>query len=113
MTDQTSQDLTEGLSDRSRGQWIRLRTLVILRWIAIIGQIGAITVAQVTFGLAFNTGLVALTIGASIVANIVAVLTLPENRRLSEAELAGLLIFDLLQLALLLFLLLVEELALK
>lgn len=104
MTDTAFENDTVSPTGRNRGQWIRLRTLIILRWIAIIGQIGAITVAQVAFGLAFNAGLVALTIGASVVANIVAVFTLPENRRLSETELAGILAFDLMQLGLLLFL---------
>jgi len=31
---------------RNRGNWVRLRTLVMLRWFAVAGQIGAVLVAM-------------------------------------------------------------------
>ena len=31
--------------------WVRLRTLIVIRWFAVAGQISAITVAQVVFDL--------------------------------------------------------------
>jgi len=89
---------------RHRSNWVRLRTLIVLRWIAVFGQLAAITVAQRQFDLNLNIGLCFFAIGLSIVANLVAVFIYPENKRLSEAEVAGMLLFDIAQLAFLLFL---------
>ena len=83
-------------------QWIRLRTLVLLRWVAVAGQIFAITIAERYFGLDLNLGLAYLAIGVAIVGNLVAVAIYPENRRLSESEALLFLLFDLVQLAFLL-----------
>lgn len=70
-----------------------------MRWIAIFGQLAAITVAQRLFDLDLELGLCFLAIGASIVANLIAVFVYPENKRLTETEVAGMLIFDISQLA--------------
>lgn len=88
--------------NQHRSNWVRLRTLIVLRWIAIFGQLAAITVAQRLFSLELDLGLCFLAIGASIVINLVAVFVYPENKRLSEPEVAGMLILDILQLAFLL-----------
>lgn len=85
-----------------RSNWVRLRTLIVLRWIAVSGQLVAITVAQRLFDLQLEIGLCFLAIGASIVANLVAVFVYPENKRLTEIEVAGMLAFDILQLSFLL-----------
>ena len=85
-----------------RSNWVRLRTLIVLRWIAVSGQLVAITVAQRLFDLQLEIGLCFLAIGASIVANLVAVFVYPENKRLTEFEVAGMLAFDILQLSFLL-----------
>ena len=85
-----------------RSNWVRLRTLIVLRWVAIGGQLAAITVAQRLFDLDLNLGLCFLAIGASIVANLFAVFVFPENKRLTEAEVAWMLLFDVSQLAFLL-----------
>lgn len=82
-----------------RSNWVRLRTLIVLRWIAIFGQLAAITVAQRLFSLELELGFCFLAIGASIVANLIAVFIYPENKRLTENEVAGMLIFDIAQLA--------------
>lgn len=87
-----------------RSNWVRLRTLIVLRWIAIFGQLTAITIAQRLFDLDLNIGLCFLAIGVSIIANLIAVFVYPENKRLSEAEVAGTLLFDILQLTFLVFL---------
>ena len=87
-----------------RSNWVRLRTLIVLRWIAIFGQLAAITLAQRLFDLELNVGLCFLAIGASIVANLFAVFVYPENKRLSEGEVAGTLLFDIMQLTFLVFL---------
>jgi len=90
--------------DQSRSDWVRLRTLVILRWFAIAGQTVAVIVALWVFQLQIETGLVVLTIGASIVANLVSNFVYPQSRRLSEREASLMLVFDILQLGLLLYL---------
>ncbi|MYI68212.1 MAG: sensor histidine kinase, partial [Boseongicola sp. SB0673_bin_14] len=87
-----------------RTNWVRLQTLVVLRWIAILGQFSAIVVAQRLFGLDLLFGLCLLTICASVAANLLAIAVYPRAKRLSEAEVAGMLAFDVLQLALLVFL---------
>lgn len=88
----------------ARSQWIRLRTLVVLRWIAIAGQLVTITVAQYVFALNLQIGLCYLAVGASVVSNLFAVYIFPENKRLSEREVVSMLLFDISQLSVLLFL---------
>lgn len=90
--------------DQSRSDWVRLRTLVMLRWFAIAGQIVAVIVALWVYRLQIETGLIVLTIGASIVANLVSNFVYPQSRRLSEREASLMLVFDILQLGLLLYL---------
>jgi len=92
------------LQGRERGSWIRLRTLILLRWVAIIGQVAAITVAQRMYHLQLELGLCYLAVGASVIGNLVAMFVFPENKRLSEFENFLMVLFDLLQLAFLLFL---------
>ncbi len=87
-----------------RANWVRLRTLIVLRWIAIAGQIVAITVAQRLFDLELELGWVFLAIGASVTVNVIAIFVYPENKRLSESEVAMNLIFDISQLSALLYL---------
>ncbi|MCR9087976.1 MAG: ActS/PrrB/RegB family redox-sensitive histidine kinase [Rhodobacteraceae bacterium] len=88
----------------ARGHWIRLRTLIVLRWIAIAGQLIAITVAQTVFDLNLDLGLCYLAVGASVVANLIAIFIFPENKRLTESEVVSMLLFDITQLSFLLFL---------
>ena len=90
--------------DRERSSWVRLRTLVILRWIAILGQIIALVVSVRILGLDLEVGLAAMAIGASIIANLFSTFLYPETKRLSELEAMLMLLFDLLQLCLLLYL---------
>lgn len=92
------------LSGRTRASWVRLRTMILLRWVAITGQLIAITVAQVIYGLQLELGLCYLAVGTSVIANLVATFIYPENKRLSERENLGMIMFDLLQIAFLLFL---------
>jgi len=90
--------------DQQRSNWVRLRTLVILRWFAISGQIVAILVATRIYELQIEVGSAALIIGSSIIANLFSSFLYPENKRLSERETTMMLIFDVVQLSLLLFL---------
>lgn len=78
--------------------------MIMLRWVAIIGQLIAVTVAPLVYGLQLELGLCYFAIGASIIANLVATFVFPENKRLTEIENLAMVLFDLLQLAFLLFL---------
>ena len=85
-----------------RADLVRLRTLVTLRWIAITGQLIAVAVASIIFGLELQHGPILATIGAAVITNLVAGFLYPETRRLTETELIGVLIFDMMQLSVLL-----------
>ncbi len=87
-----------------QGSWIRLRTLILLRWWAVVGQITALTVAERALNLNLELGLCYLVIGASIISNLVASLVFPVNKRLNETENLAMVLFDLVQLGGLLFL---------
>lgn len=88
----------------SRSNWIRLRTLILLRWVAIAGQLAAITIAQQMYHLQLELGLCYMAIGVSVIGNLIAIFVFPENKRLTETENFLMVLFDLLQLAFLLYL---------
>ena len=92
------------LGGPTRANWIRLRTMIWLRWVAIVGQLTAITVAPLVYGLQLELGLCYLAVGASIAANLAATFLFPENKRLTEKENLALVMFDVLQLGFLLYL---------
>lgn len=87
-----------------RDGMVRLRTLVILRWLAIIGQCGAIFIASQVLHLDIPLGFCMLAIGASIISNLVAIAIYPPTRWLPEFEVLLTLLFDLSQLAFLVYL---------
>lgn len=92
------------ITEERRSNWVRLRTLIALRWIAIAGQIATILAAIFLFGLNFSVGGFAIVIGASIILNIVTTSVFPENTRLTERGAALMFLFDITQLAALLYL---------
>ena len=94
----------ELFTEQQRSNWVRLRTLVALRWFAVIGQSVAIIVATQYYNLQIPVGYAALVITAAVVANLVSVNFYPENKRLSETQATLWLVFDLAQLSALLFL---------
>jgi len=87
-----------------RSGWVRLRTLILLRWMAIAGQIVTIAVAVWVLKLPLHLGLLSVAVGASIIANVIAIFIYPENKRLSEGGAMATLLFDISQLAFLLYL---------
>ncbi len=98
-------DISSGLlHENERRGLIRLRTLIILRWLAIIGQSVAVFIASYVLGLDIELGLCTAAIGAAVIINLIAVFVYPENRRLLEREVLLTLLFDLSQLAFLLYL---------
>jgi two-component system sensor histidine kinase RegB len=69
----------EIINEDRRSNWVRLRTLVWLRWIAIAGQIVTICVAMLFLGFQLSLGGFAVVIGASIIVNVVAAFVYPET----------------------------------
>ena len=88
----------------ARSGWIRLRTLILLRWLAVAGQTAAVLVATFVLGIRLPHLAVAAVIGAPVLLNVVAMAVAARNRRLSEREAALWLLFDLCQLGTLLYL---------
>ena len=89
---------------QERSNWVRLRTLVTLRWFAIIGQSTAILVAVQLYGIEIAVGQAALVITVAVIANLISYYAYPTNKRLSELEATLWLIFDIVQLSALLYL---------
>ncbi|MBT4906108.1 MAG: sensor histidine kinase, partial [Rhodospirillaceae bacterium] len=89
--------------NRSAAQ-VRLRTLVLIRWIAVAGQLTALLIVR--FGLDWPLPIDAAlaAIGASVLLNVAMTFRRPVRGRLSEWEAAAYLAFDILQLAVLLYL---------
>jgi two-component system sensor histidine kinase RegB len=86
---------------------VRLRTLTLIRWIGVVGQ--AIAILVVHYGLDFRLPLGAClaVVGASALINLgvtVIMLDRPASMRLGQREATGFLAYDIIQLALLLYL---------
>jgi two-component system sensor histidine kinase RegB len=92
------------VSQDARSEWVRLRTLLLLRWLAVLGQTITVVIASFYLGLRVELGLCFLAIGASVISNLIAMTIFPENQRLSDRDAMLTLLFDLAQLSFLLFL---------
>ncbi|MFA5581680.1 MAG: ActS/PrrB/RegB family redox-sensitive histidine kinase [Paracoccaceae bacterium] len=92
------------IDEDSRSNWVRLRTLIVLRWIAIIGQLAAIAFATMVYDIRLEFGPVLVVVGAAVVVNLVAIFVYPSTKRLSERAMVGMLLLDTIQLSALLFL---------
>lgn len=79
------------------GDWVRLRTLTVLRWVSIVGQVTALLAAPYYFDLVLPVGPCALAVGASVALNIAVSLIFPINKRLADHEAMLMLLFDLAQ----------------
>ena len=105
MAQNATGDVDNGIFNENRwSNWIRLRTMIILRWFAIAGQLAAIVIATWLYDLDLETGLCILAVGVSVVGNLIASFIFPENKRLTEFENLLMVLFDVFQLAFLLFL---------
>ncbi|MFN3953903.1 MAG: sensor histidine kinase RegB [Pararhodobacter sp.] len=87
-----------------RGHWVRLETLTRVRWLAVSGQVAALSIGYWGLGLQFNLTLCLLIVGVSVIANLLSSAVFPRSRRLSETEALLTLLFDTAQLSLLLYL---------
>ena len=85
----------ELVSGQGRENWISLRTITMVRWIAVVGQVTALIVAQQLFALDLEYELCFLAVAVSALVNVVGYFTFPENKLLTESENAALLLFDL------------------
>lgn len=99
-----TQSTIRPLGERKRANWVRLRTMIFLRWVAIVGQLIAVTLTPYLFGIQLELGWCYFAIGVSVIGNLVAGFVFPENKRLSELQNTAMIMFDLLQLGFLLFL---------
>ncbi|WP_416914953.1 MAG: sensor histidine kinase RegB [Roseicyclus sp.] len=104
MVTATNDPALELVSQDARSDWVRLRTLLVLRWLAILGQTVTVVIASLHLGLRIELGLCFLAIGASVISNLIAMTIFPENQRLSDRDAMLTLLFDLSQLSFLLFL---------
>ena len=104
MTATDTSEQTPRLDPIDQSGWIRLRTLVALRWLAIAGQSAAVIVANLILNVDLRLDLCGLAIAASILFNLLALWKNPSNTMLSETRVAATLIFDVSQLVALLYL---------
>ena len=103
-SDQPMADFSLPFSDPGLDERIRLRTLVTLRWIAVVGQTATLVIASFVLSLRIELGLGFLAVGAAVVANLMAMSVFPANQRLSDRAAMLTLLFDITQLTFLLFL---------
>lgn len=82
--------------------WLRAQTLRSLRWMAIAGQLATILVTKYLLGFDLPIILCILAILASVWFNVITWLTMPPNARLSERTAMVWLLYDMVQLGLLL-----------
>ncbi len=90
--------------EQARARQVRLRTIIWIRWVAIVGQLTTLMIVQFGLGwsLPINAALGAVV--ASVLINVVMMFRRPSQGRVGELEAAAYLGFDILQLAVLLYL---------
>ena len=82
---------------------VRLGTLVLIRWMAVVGQLGSLLFVYFVLNFSVEIYLTVSAVGISAALNLWLSFQADLNRRLTDKEAAGQLAFDLLHLALLLF----------
>ncbi len=83
---------------------VRLRSLVWIRWIAVVGQLAALLIVQFGFGWNLPITAALAAVAASVILNVAMTFRRPLQGRLGELGAAAYLGFDILQLAVLLYL---------
>ncbi|CAN0232924.1 unnamed protein product [Discosporangium mesarthrocarpum] len=83
---------------------VRLRTLTLIRWVAIGGQVLALLVVHFGFGFPVPLAAAFSVVGASLLLNLIVMSGHPTPVRLGERAAAAFLAFDILQLTALLYL---------
>jgi hypothetical protein len=95
--------LMKGIVNERESQ-LRLVTSVRLRWMAVLGQLGAIAAVTLLYGFPLNIGSCLVLIAMSAWLNVFLSIRYPVRHRLTTPFAFGLLIYDVLQLAALLYL---------
>jgi two-component system, sensor histidine kinase RegB len=93
----------DGIHQVAQGR-IRLLTLVLIRWFALVGQLLAILIVKYVMGFDLPLGLALAAVGASALLNVAVSVRYTKSKRLSNGEAAVSLAYDIVQLAALLFL---------
>ncbi len=83
---------------------VRLRTLLIIRWIAVAGQALTLLVVHFVLGFPMAIGWAGATVAALAAVTLAAQVRRPQSERLTDRESALYFAFDILQLAVLLYL---------
>ena len=97
--------LIRGERARADGRgWVNLRTLVAIRWLAVIGQAATLLFVHISLAYPLPLATALLVVGASAAVNIVATLQRPVQTRLTDRDAAAYLAFDVFQLSGLLYL---------
>ena len=86
-----------------RESQLRLVTSVRLRWMAVLGQLAAVALIRLYYGFPFNIGNCLILIAMSAWLNVFLSIRYPARYRLSTSLAFGLLVYDVLQLAGLLY----------
>ncbi|MCR8724494.1 sensor histidine kinase RegB [Frigidibacter sp. ROC022] len=88
----------EAIRADRRGDWVRLRTLIVVRWIAIGGQLTALLIAQTRLGIDVEMGACVALIALSALVNMALTLVFPVGMRMTEPQVTTMLLFDMTQL---------------
>lgn len=83
---------------------VRLRTLTLIRWVAIVGQVCALLIVHFGFGFPVPLAEAFAVVGASLLLNLIVMSGHPAPVRLGERAAAAFLAFDIMQLTALLYL---------
>ena len=90
--------------DGQDGGRVHLRTLILIRWVAIVGQLLTVLIVQYGLELVMPVGAVLAVIGVSVLLNTAATIQRRTRVHLGDRDAALYLAYDLLQLAVVLFL---------
>jgi two-component system, sensor histidine kinase RegB len=93
----------KGIHRPAQGR-VRLLTLVLIRWFALVGQLLAILIVKFGMGFDLPLTLALAAVGASALLNVAVSVRYAKSKRLSNREAAVSLAYDIVQLAALLFL---------
>ena len=83
----------------AQARHVRLRTLILIRWVALSGQLVSILVVHFWLGLALPLGPLLGAVALSAAINLLATILRPSDARLSDAKAALFLAYDVIQLA--------------
>ena len=102
--DSTSGSMTRVAKPRRMVGRVRLRTILIIRWIAVAGQALTLLVVHYVLGFPMQIGWAGTAVAALAAVTLATQVRRPQSERLTDRESAFYFAFDILQLAVLLYL---------